>query len=76
LQERVGRRPCLRLRRGRPVAEGEEADGFHGYGLWGCGRYSLFYLKNLRWNGRVSRRLTVIGEEDTVLTHTDTYSRH
>ena len=30
LQERVGRRPHLRLRRRGPMAEGEEADLFHG----------------------------------------------
>jgi hypothetical protein len=30
LQERVGGRARLRLRRRRPVAEGEEADVFHG----------------------------------------------
>ena len=30
LQQRVGRRPRLRLRRRGPVAEGEEADLFHG----------------------------------------------
>ena len=30
LQQRVGRRPRLRLRRRRPVAEREEADVFHG----------------------------------------------
>ena len=30
LQQRIGRRPRLRLRRRGPVAEGEEADVFHG----------------------------------------------
>ena len=30
LQQRVGRRPHLRLRRRRPVTEGEKADAFHG----------------------------------------------
>jgi hypothetical protein len=30
LQQRVGRRPRLRLRRRGPVTEGEEADVFHG----------------------------------------------
>jgi hypothetical protein len=30
LQKRVRRRPRLRLRRRRPVAEGEESDVFHG----------------------------------------------
>ena len=30
LQQRVGRRARLRLRRRRPMAEGEEADVFHG----------------------------------------------
>jgi hypothetical protein len=29
LQERVGRRPHLRMRRRRPMAEREEADVFH-----------------------------------------------
>ena len=31
LQQGVGRRPRLRLRRRGPVAEGEETDVFHGY---------------------------------------------
>jgi hypothetical protein len=30
LQQRIGRRARLRLRRLRPMAEGEEADVFHG----------------------------------------------
>jgi hypothetical protein len=37
LQERVGGRARLRLRRRGPVAEGEEADVFHGvrFVCWG-----------------------------------------
>ncbi len=33
LQQRVGRRSRLRLRRRRPMAEGEEADFFHGHAI-------------------------------------------
>ena len=36
LQQRVGRRPRLRLRRRGPMAEGEEADVFHGGFLGDC----------------------------------------
>ena len=35
LQQRIGRRPGLRLWRRGPVAEGEEADVFHGGDRWG-----------------------------------------
>ena len=35
LQQRVGSRSRLRLRRCRPMAEREEADLFHGRALWG-----------------------------------------
>ncbi len=42
LQERVGRRPHLRVRRGRPMAEREEADLFHGaQGQGRCGGCSI-----------------------------------
>ena len=43
LQQRVGRRPRLRLGRRGPMAEGEEADVFHGcMRRGGCGRFSVF----------------------------------
>jgi hypothetical protein len=34
LQQRVGARAHLRLRRGSPVAEGKEADFFHERTVW------------------------------------------
>jgi hypothetical protein len=36
LQQRVGGRACLRMRRRRPVAEGEKADFLHGGGTRAC----------------------------------------
>ncbi len=50
LQRRVGGRPRLRLRRRGPMAEGEEADVFHGgVGAEAVGCRSP-NLKNLRSN--------------------------
>ena len=53
LQQRVGRRPHLRLRRRRPMAEGEEADVFHGR-VCGDDAFSAPYLnRKSSWETRV-----------------------